>query len=411
MNTAYLENGDHALQVEVFWAAPNTGDDSYESIYPCKYSDAITITVSNAIYYPQWEEDIGEPNICAFNVKTACTNADWTIDIYDVSSNFVNRLTGHTDDGTIDAYWNLVDTNGVVRTNADLDPEFSSVFTVADPASAMLPTKKHPRADWPDQGIWTVSYLDYFRHHYDQDGDMVGHINDFALTAGKYGGYYLWHPDTGQTNDVGQTYPLRFINDKHPEDNVTDDMVAKDHNFLLRMLGSTNSRNFFFRGHGAPNTIAGITSDQISGVVHHRYRFVLLQACHSAEGDLDHAFGIKGPESYNDISHYRAIGKRPAAFVGSIGESYFSNPGREQINGVWYDGRIPWQVPNFYYQFLFYWDNDLMSWDLLSALTQATEVLPPVDNWSNQWQPGRSLVVYGYDWLHIDEYNHATDWP
>jgi hypothetical protein len=50
--------------------------------------------------------------------------------IYDVRSNFVQRLSGHTLDGKIEAKWFMKDAKGVMRTNDDLDPEFSSVVTV-----------------------------------------------------------------------------------------------------------------------------------------------------------------------------------------------------------------------------------------------------------------------------------------
>ena len=412
MDTAYLENGDHWIQVEVFSYDPN-GDDSTESLSPSRYSDPVMITVSNSIYYPQWEEDIGEPNIAAYYAKTTCTSMDWTIDIYDVNTNFVQRLTGHTDDGIIEAYWNMVDTNGIVRTNADVDPEFSSVLTVADPAMKGLPPKKNPKRDWPDQGMWTVTFQDYFIHYYDDShGYMRGDINAFANTAAKYGGYLLYYPQPGQTNDVGQTYPLRYRNSKHPEDGVTADMITRDYNYLKFFLGNTNSRNFFYRGHGNPTSIGDISSSEIKAVVgQHRYRFVLLQACESADGDLDHAFGIKGPESYTDVAHYRAIGKRPAAFVGNHGDTRFANPGREQIGGVWYDGRIPWQIAYFYGDFLFWWDADNMGRDLWDALYEAVNDLPPIDNWAYEDNPGRRLEIHGYEYLHIDEYNHASDWP
>ncbi|MEI7937655.1 MAG: hypothetical protein WCK27_13280 [Verrucomicrobiota bacterium] len=411
MDTAYLENGDHTLQVEAFWYDPNGPDDGTESLYPSRYSDPITITVLNAIYYPQWEEDIGEAATnAAYFLKTTCTDADWSIDIYDVNTNFVQRLTGHTDDGTIEAYWNLVDTNGISRTNADVDPEFSATITVADPITKKTPPKKMPKNDWPEHAKWTVAYQDYFRHYYSPSGDMQGHINYFALTAADFGGYYLYYPQPGQTNDIGQTFPLRYRNPDHPADNVTAGMITKDYNYLKAYLGDANSRNFFFRGHGNPTQIGDISSAEIKAAVgKHRYRFVLLQACESADGDLDKAFGINGPGQF-DIPYYQKSGKRPAAFMGNHGKSRFANPGKETINGVDYDGRIPWQVPYLYYEFLFYWDPYDMGWDLFSSMGQAILDLPAIQGWSYEDHPGRRLKIYGYPFLYIDQYNYRADW-
>lgn len=411
MDTAYLPNGDHSVQVEVFWFDPNSSEDGTETMFPSRISDSVMITVSNAVSYPQWEEDIGEAATnAAYFLQTTCTNADWAIDIYDVNTNFVQRLTGHTDDGTIEAYWNMVDANGIARTNADTDPEFSSVVTVADPITKKTPPKKHPKNNWPDHGVWTVAYLDYFKHFYDAGGDMIGHINDVALTAQKYGGYWLYYPPTGSTNDIGQTYPLRFQNPLHTNEVVTAAQIGLDSALLKSFLSNTNSRNFFYRGHGGPDQVGYISSGDLAKVIKHRYRFVLLQACNTADGSLDHAFGIKGPGQY-DLPYYQKSGVRPAAFMGNHGTSQFANGGHTTIGGVDYDGVIPWQVPYLYYNFLFYWDTDLMGWDLFSSMGQAMLDLPTIDGWSSDNQPGQRLKIYGYPFLHIDEYNYRTSWP
>jgi hypothetical protein len=411
MDTAYLENGDHMLQVEVFWFDPNGANDGSESLYSSRYSDPVYFAVSNTIYYPQWEEDIAEAGTnAAYFLKTTCTNADWSIDIFDVNTNFVQRLTGHTDDGTIEAYWNMVDTNGVARTNADFDPEFSAIVTVADPVTAATPPKKHPKNDWPDHGVWTMAYLDYFKHYYDPNHDMQGHINDFTLTAQKYGGYWIYYPPAGSTNDTGQTYPLRYYDPKHTNEVVTATQIAKDSVLLKLYLSNTNSRNFFYRGHGGAERIGYTGSSELAQVIKHRYRFVILQSCDSADGSLDHAFGINGPGQY-DIDYYQKSGRRPAAFMGNHGHSYFCSEGRRTVDGVDYDGTIPWQVPYLYYNFLFYWDTDLMGQDLADAIGNAYLSLPPISGWTTVQQPSYMLRIYGYPFLHIDEYNYRTDWP
>ena len=69
-----------------------------------RISDPATITVSNVIYSPDWEEEMGEYGFSAYFAKTTCTDADWHIDIYDVNTNFVQWLAGHTGDGLIEVY-------------------------------------------------------------------------------------------------------------------------------------------------------------------------------------------------------------------------------------------------------------------------------------------------------------------
>lgn len=405
MDTAYLENGDHTLQVEVVWFDPNAMDENH--IYPTRYSDSITITVSNQIYYPQWEEQVGEAGISAYFLKTTCTNADWQIDIYDVSNRLAQTLSGHTDDGIIEAYWNMVDTNGIGRTNSDLDPEFSAMITVADPITKQTPKKIQPKKSWPDQGKWTVAYLDYFKHFYSANNDMQGHINSFANTTAKYGGYYLYYPPSGSTNDIGQTYPMRYYDPNHTNDGVTVSQIAKDTAMLKSFLASTNSRNFFYRGHGGATQIGYVTSSEIAAVVKHRYRFVMLQECESANGNLDHAFGIKGPGKF-PLLYYENTGIRPAAFVGNTVETPFAKGPPVTIGGVSYDGQIPWQVPYFYYEFLFYWDTDLEGEQLKDAIQHAIDDLPSSGLGID---PGTKLIIYGYENLRIDEYNHKSNWP
>jgi hypothetical protein len=70
----------------------------------------------------------------AYFFKTTRTNADWHLEIYDAKNKFVRRLSRHTLDGKIEAYWDLRDSKGVLRTNADVDTEFSSVITIDDPS-------------------------------------------------------------------------------------------------------------------------------------------------------------------------------------------------------------------------------------------------------------------------------------
>jgi hypothetical protein len=175
------------------------------------------------------------------------------------------------------------------------------------------------------------------------------------------------------------------------------------------MLSNTNSRNFFYRGHGGSDSVGYVSASDLAKVIKHRYRFVLLQACSTADGQLDHAFGIKGPGQF-DIPYYQKSGVRPASFMGNHGPSAFAKGGVEVINGVPYDGRIPWQVPYLYYNFLFYWDSDLMGWSLFESMGQAMLDMPSVSGWSSEDQPGARLKIYGYPFLHIDEYNYRTSW-
>ena len=402
MDSAYLENGDHSLQVEVTWKNPDNSDGN--NVFITRQSDSVSITVSNLIYYPQWEEDVGEAGISAYFFKTTFTNIPWKIDIYDVSNKLAQTLTNISSDGIIEAYWDMVDTNGIVRTNADLDPEFSAIITVYDdPISKPAPNKKQRKNVWPDHGHWVISYQDFFKFQYSANNLMKGSINTFAYTAAKYGGYYLYYPPSGSTNDIGQTYPLRYQKTSHPDTNITADALLKDDAFLVVLLSSTNSRNFYYNGHGDANTIGDDIDPYFLALgVHHRYRFVFLDGCNTANGKMDAAFGIHGPGTF-DISHYESIGKRPAAFCGYNRTTPYATGGPRTVNGVPYDNTIPDDVPNFITNFLFYWD--LENETLKVAISDAQNYLSPVGG----WYPGTGLQIYGYDNLKIDEFNYSGD--
>ena len=128
MDTCFLENGRHSLQIRACWLNPNPTNPN--TIYDTRMSAPISITITNEVYYPDWQDEIGELGFVFYSFKTIHTNVDWHIDIYDVRSNFVQRVAGHTVDGNIEAKWYMKDAKGVMRTNDDLDPEFSSVITV-----------------------------------------------------------------------------------------------------------------------------------------------------------------------------------------------------------------------------------------------------------------------------------------
>ena len=404
LDTAYLENGDHSVQVQVSWKNPDSTDNNHQ--YFTRWSDAISISVSNQIYYPDWEPEVGEMGISAYFLKTTCMDADWAIDIYDVNTNLVQTLSGHTMDGTIEAFWNMVDANGVTRTNADVDPEFSSIVTVADPVIKPTPIKKQRKNDWPEHGKWVIAYQDYFKFEYSANNDQLGSEYTFANTAGKFGGYYLYYPQPGQTNDIGQTFPLRYQKTNHMDTNITATANFLDQQMLRLFLSNTNTRNFYYDGHGdADNIVSGaLDSTLLKATIQHRYRFVYLNACNSANGNLDRSFGIKGPKRY-DNDYYHKAGIRPGAFVGYTTDVQYATGGPVRQNGVDYDDTIPYQVPGFIGDFLFYWDTDLMGYGLLSSIDSAKAWLPPVNG---QYRED-FLAIHGYFNLHIDEVNHRSD--
>jgi len=405
LDTGFLENGDHTIQVQVSWKNPDSTDNNHQ--YLTRWSDVVTITVSNEVYYPQWESEVGEMDIAAFFVQTVHTDAFWQITITDTNGATLKTLSGYATNGVIEAYWGLVDTNGVARTNADVDPVFNSVTRVQ--ASGHTATKPNPpkiqrKKDWPDHGKWVIAYQDYFKFEYSAGNAQQGAINAFANTSAKYAGYYLYYPQPGQTNDIGQTYPMRYQKTNHLDTNITSAAIFLDEQMLRQFLSRTNSRNFYYDGHGDADHIADIPSFLLNATIQHRYRFVFVNACNSASGGLDKAFKINGPKRF-DLGYYHKCGIRPAAFLGYTADVNYAIGGPIRVNGVDYDDTIPWQVPGFISNLLFFWDADTMGYGILSSIDNAKSGLPSV---GGQYRED-FLAVHGYFNLHIDEVNHRHD--
>jgi hypothetical protein len=97
-------------------------------------------------------------------------------------------------------------------------------------------------------------------------------------------------------------------------------------------LYDPSSRNLVYFGHGGPNALGYnpantnrfITAAEIASHLHtipagqtnrHAFRFVLLDGCATATGNLPEAFGIIHKENVLGIDYYNAS-LRPFAFVG-----------------------------------------------------------------------------------------------
>lgn len=72
MDTSFLENGNHTFQVVASWLNPNLTDPNNQ--FFSRYSAPFTLSLSNVIFYPDWDEEIGElgfadNNTCGFHAE------------------------------------------------------------------------------------------------------------------------------------------------------------------------------------------------------------------------------------------------------------------------------------------------------------------------------------------------------
>ena len=364
--------------MEVTWLNPDNTDNQNPSF--TRYSNPFTITVANTIYYPQWEPEIGELDISAYFAKTTCLNTDWQIAIYDAGSNLVKTLTGHTTDGTITAYWNMIDSSNVARTNADVDPYFDSVVTVSDPVSKNTPRKNQRRKNWPSHAVRTIVYQDFFKFEYDDQGYMKQSLDSFAYTAQAHGGYLLYYPQPGQTNDIGQTYPIRMQKNNHYDPTITDAAIALDHAMLLGFLTNTATRNLYLSSHGSPSTVAAASqhprSTNTSTIATASCSWTAATPPRGA-GTRPSASTARANSTFRTI---RAPEFAPRHSVATISTPITSEtPTPLTVNGVDYDDKIAWQAGGFILDFLFYWD--AAGDDLSYTITLSKANLPPISGW------------------------------
>jgi len=406
LDTAYFENGNHTLQIEGQWLNPDFSQ--VDNFQFDATSPGISITVSNVISYPNWEPEIG--TYSAYFAETTLTNASWQIDIYDAGSNYVQSLTGTATNGIIEGYWDLIDTNGVSRTDPDTDPSFSANITVTPsgghtPASKKTPPKKQ-RPSFPSQGSWVISYQDNFSYMANSNAYYQA-IYDMGGIGAQFGGAYTFFPPpSGQTN-YGQTFPLRFPYTNAGAPHVDISMMLADKNALRTLLTNVNRRNFYYCGHGLPDIIAGyLGADEVSIYVKQYYRFVFLDACLTANGAWPKAFGIP----YNkplSLSYFQKAGLRPRAFLGYPTEVHYTQSGSfyDPVTGGTYDHQIPEAVTDFLYNFEFAW---YYGYDVSDAISYAVYSDPYI---GPNWEDGRNLQLYGYEFLGVGEYNQQGDWP
>jgi hypothetical protein len=399
VDTAFLENGDHTFQVEAGWLNPDIGD--LNNFIFHLISDSFTLTVSNEISYPDWEPESGEYGFSAYFAETVFTNASYRIDIYDVGSNYVQALTGNATNGMIEAYWNLMDTNGVARTNTSVDTKFSSILTVATTKKKPLPPKT-PVFSYPPHGQWVISYQDNFSFMANSNTYYTA-IYNFGAIASQFGGSVTYFPSS-PTN--GQTFPLRYPY-TNPVVNVSIPTMLLDIHALEFLLKLTNSSNFYYNGHGAAQGIASyLSSDMIANdlVGGHYYRFVFLDGCSTAKGKLAAAFG-NNATSEQLLSYYQKRGIRPRVFLGYNHDVFYNEGGSfyDPYDGQTYNRRVVNGVWEFLTNLEFYWYYTYFGPQLNAAIYHAfidSEALP------SGWQNGDGLQIFGYGGIGIDDYNY-----
>jgi hypothetical protein len=313
VDTTQMSNGVHQISASARW--DNTNGGLWEAD-----SSPVTVNVYNEISFPNWMPRFGElGDTLMISVQSVHTNADWYIDIYDSQSEYIGTLGGHTDDGIVEGYWDLMDYYGVTHTNDDyFDMVVTTVYTnevVAQNAMAKSSGICTEGTSYSSQGaprLWKVTdpwsgsgaWVAVAQHAWDGaiDNDLLyGELGGF-IGGAQSAGWTVMPSPQGQ-NDYGSwlAYGLTF-----GAGNSQGDI---DWQAFRNAIYNASSRDLVYFGHGGPNGIGYnpantnryITSTEIANRLHtipagqtnwHAFRFVFLDGCSTAKGNLPEAFGI-----------------------------------------------------------------------------------------------------------------------
>jgi hypothetical protein len=449
VDTTRLMNGSHTIQAEAVYHIPTIASEGLHHVL----SQPFEVNVFNELSFPAWD-DLTEDEVCNFDIVSAHAVVDWEIDVYNIFDyiDWLNGVVpyidpihvkiGNTTNGVIQYDWNFVDDFGQPRNDPNYDPYFVSfTYTQWSDASQSSGTGPHPMdaggsaatgnpvkrqpAKWPPLGHWVVAWQDMFKHLYDRDNRLHNAFSAIRAMANLPDTPPFWQGPIGGTN--AQTFPVRFYynpyrTDLNPTNEEYYQSTLNDQFLLELMLRDSRARNFFYFGHGEPNWIcSSIYANLLRDYGMHRYRFVWLDGCETGTGSWPETFGIPGPGTFS-IEYYKERTKRPALFVGNrysvpTGNIY-SSP---QTNGAAiYDGEVSRSLPEFYGQFIFYWQTLGRSYK--DAVEQAqlnvrgafpSSYMRYVDGpkaGSVYW-PGDDQVRVGYEDMRYNGYNYDYDIP
>jgi hypothetical protein len=332
VDTTQMSNGVHQISASAQWDDTNGG--GWEAVSP-----PVTVNVNNEISFPNWMPFFGElGNSLLIWANSAHTNADWWIDTYDSHYAYVGTFAGHTDDGNIEGVWNLVGPYGESHTNDNffifvITTEYSGSYAMQNSSGSPVPLagsgststvspKTYKRMEqWLGHGAWVAVAQHAWDNFINSDllyAELSGFIN-----AAKQAGWQVNPPPSQDDLGDWDAYALHF---------GSDPQADTDWQAFRNALYDPHSRNLVYFGHGAPNGLGAdqgnpnrfISSAEIGNMLHtipagqtnsHSFRFVFLDGCSTAKGNLPEAFGMFHKENV-DGSVYGAAAMRYSAFVG-----------------------------------------------------------------------------------------------
>ena len=400
-----ITNGTYQIQLQTTLGLnEETGDNG---VFLVLSNLTRVITVFNQVTFSDWDDFI-QGDTYTFKAKTANPNTDWTIDIYDVWGNYVNSGSGHTTDSHVSWTWDLNDWQANNRDDFESDPYFYSEVTFATAGNGPTITKPtpFPVKGFPNRGEWLTAFQDRWF------SDAPGYPADcqtkwIEAMSYTYGGPIL-------IGDTSHWLPIKFGTNVYTQSEREQSWAA-----LLDAIGDLHIRNFFYDGHGGATSLgcdrhildtngfadggvfsfrgskSQIESWQIAKKTkYNRYRFVFIDGCSSASGDLPNAFNIS--KTNHNIAFYENHPKhpRPSVYVGWS----------DVIGGE--DGTDVYKWLDFEKNWMGIWANGSGFPSIKTSLESANSIY----GWLPSGTFNSKIRIYGYQEMVIRDYNRKGDW-
>lgn len=327
LDTTAMSNGIHQISGYASWTS---GGDEDGSTGVDAESPPVTVNVYNEVAFPNWIEHFGELyDSVLITAQLAHTNAHWFVDIYGSNAGYIGTFEGDTTDGTIYGWWDLVGPGGVAYTNeAYFDFVVSADYAGQAPqgngpqpngSSTSVPKRTYRQTDnWVGKGMWVTANLQAWENL--TSSDTLDIATDGFVTIADTVGL-----TTRPTHPTGTAFRIQYGS------GIPASTRNSQWQSLRNALYHPESRNFFYLGHGSPDSLGGspdtnrlITVSEVATNLHtipagqtnrHGYRFVFLYGCETASGTLPEAFGIIHRENV-PIGDYVDAALTPGAFVG-----------------------------------------------------------------------------------------------
>lgn len=396
VDTTLMSNGVYQISASARWDDTNGG--LWEASSP-----PVTVNVFNEISFPNWMPRFGELYDSLFiSFQSAHTDADWYVDVYDSQYSYIGTFGDHTYDGNVEFAWDLIgpygeyhgDNTFYFMVTTEWTSSLAQLGGGAVPAAAGSGHERAPKIwrvndNWLGPGAWVIVAQHAFDFLINADL-LYNEITPFAMGAGVGGCAVLPPVDVD-----GNPYGLLF-------------QTAGEGNTWTAFrtaLYNPGARNLIYFGHGSPHGLGynqadpnvSISAADIAAHLHtipddqtnrHAFRFVLLDACDTIQGNLPEAFGIIHRENL-PIDPYANAGIRPSAFAGWDKEARVGMLGSE----------FSWHIA-FIQEIQIHMNPELYNEGIKSAIHNAARS-PDVQTPSYE----DHFKVFGFGDLHYFQYN------